>query len=494
MVLLLLESSWEWSDDLERAVSELFSTLGATKVIEDGWQKERHGESFHENRLVASGRAWMTPVYAEVLSKTHHYRDLGYASQEIPRGASSNVSASLFMSKKKDASLPELASIVSTQPTPKWYSPSPLSSLSQVADLEMYRESFRANQWSGPGSAWLSILLWGDQSTLVARKGEEQLFFLVTTLGGVAGIGWPAESFKIGSDTYYRPKDSIEMAELKWLHVWGLEDWEGVGLLWVGPMHLRARHKQRWPVGPIAMAESDRQGLWQLSASKCFGNLSKTPMMQLARHMQVDIMPTNSLFEVVKACVMNAFPDMGAEALAAILAKRTSRSFVYEEFLKTEDAADLLEQSEQKAAKDVVEEVTKTKDALADYTKSYASWRTANVPKPKQKQSRSQSSRDGVVNIGGKAYPKKFPLALVDEQWTDAAVRQLLPPDDSTIYYDRVNMRWQLFWFQSRQTRSASFVKYGHIPAARKLLDTAWERFEALGGACRPWGIGGPSA
>lgn len=114
-------------------------------------------------------------------------------------------------------------------------------------------------------------------------------------------------------------------------------------------------------------------------------------------------------------------------------------------------------------------------------------WNVAHGPKAKAKPAKVRKGQN--VQIGERQYPREFPLSLNDDaQWTEIALRRLLPPDDSTLYHDRCNLRWQLFWFQSRQTRSANFIRYGHIGGGQKLLDIAWEKFESLGGAPRPWG------
>lgn len=131
VVGMLVESKWEWTPQVELAVSDLYSTVGATKIIEDGWQKERHREGFHCNRQVWHGRAWMAPVYGDVMNRVHHYDGVPYKSQEVPRGGT--LPSSLFVSVEKASSMKELKQIVGTQPGTPWYGPSLLASLAQVA-------------------------------------------------------------------------------------------------------------------------------------------------------------------------------------------------------------------------------------------------------------------------------------------------------------------------------------------------------------------------
>lgn len=67
-----------------------------------------------------------------------------------------------------------------------------MSSLAQIADLQMYVYAFERNRWQDFENAWLSILLWYDRRLWVAKKGEcDQMYFPTTSLGGVASIGWP---------------------------------------------------------------------------------------------------------------------------------------------------------------------------------------------------------------------------------------------------------------------------------------------------------------
>lgn len=235
-----------------------------------------------------------------------------------------------------------------------------------MADLDLYIHAVRANRWDQAKDAWLCIILGCDKSLLVASRGEEQFFFPTAMVGGVSCVGWPAERVVCGNETYFRPQENCALSDLKWLHVWDLEEWEAVSLVWVGPLHVCATSGRPSTMGPLGLPDRERRGLWQVAAQKGFWQLGKTPMVQLAKHMGVQVSVGCSLFEVVRACVEHALPGLSAEEMAMILRGRTAKSFVYEEFLKGEDAIDLLEQGEQKPAKDVVEDTERSKADLSD--------------------------------------------------------------------------------------------------------------------------------
>lgn len=491
VVRMLVASKWVWTPEIEMCVRDLFMTVAATKVVEDGWQKERHIETSHANRAISAGRAWMAPVYSQVLGKVHSFNELEHESQEVPRGAAGSLSRNVFHARTKDCSMPDARRIVGQSASTPWYSPSPLMSLATIADLEVYREARKTGRWADVSHAWLSILLWCDRGLLVCRTGDPNMYLPTASLGGIAGMGWPVDRVDVAGHTYYRPKVDVEAEDLKFLHVWDLSEWSAMSVQWVGPVHLLAAHGVAKRCGPLGRPDGPMQSLWELAARKGFWNLPKTPLVQLSRYMEVPIVPTMTLFEVVKACVMHALPGLPTDQLADILRRRTTKNTVYEEFLRDEDAVDLLEQSEQRQAKKIVTDVAKTEDETADYSRAYVGWYKTSVPKPKPKAKAQVRAppRDSVY-IGGKLFPKTFPLQMVDSQWTDVAVRPLLPPDDSRMYHDRVNLRWQLFWTISRVTRSASFVRYGHCGAAKLLLDAAWDRYESLGGEKRPWAHG----
>ena len=87
----------------------------------------------------------------------------------------------------------------------------------------------------------------------------------------------------------------------------------------------------------------------------------------------------------------------------------------------------------------------------------------------------------------GKAYPTELPALTDIDHWrATEKVRDLLPPDDSTVFCDLANRRWQLFWPSVRATRSNAFAKYTFAGAARCVVQ-AWTEWIRCGGTGPPF-------
>ncbi|CAK0819736.1 unnamed protein product [Prorocentrum cordatum] len=317
------------------------------------------------------------------------YEEVDVQTTEVPRGFAGSIPPSFFTCKPRNCSLPNASRIVSGQQAPPWPSPSPMGWLSLVADLEVYRHANATNRWNGIETSWLSILLWCDRNSLVCRTGEgDQMYFPTAALGGVCGIGWPAENINVAGYVFYRPKLGIAMSDLKWLHIWDVDDWGALALQWIGPLRVKCLTGVSHSTGPVCAQAGGKQGLWQVAARNAFWTLPKTPMLQLALHRKVGVLPTATLFDIVKACVQNACPALSAQELADIMQKRRASHSVYDEFLAEEGAVDLLEDSERKGAKQVVDDAAKHASSKADFTNEYVSWkkRFCRRQNPRQRQ------------------------------------------------------------------------------------------------------------
>eukprot|EP00974_Lingulodinium_polyedra_P007994 761418-Lingulodinium_polyedra.AAC.1 len=57
---------WQMSDELSNYIKDLFSCIGQTKVVEDGFHFERNAEHYQSNRRMTNDRVWMVPVERKV--------------------------------------------------------------------------------------------------------------------------------------------------------------------------------------------------------------------------------------------------------------------------------------------------------------------------------------------------------------------------------------------------------------------------------------------
>ena len=95
------------------------------------------------------------------------------------------------------------------------------------------------------------MLLWHDKHLLVCRRGDPQMFFVVTSIGGVAGLGWPAAVTNMGAENYYWPKAGISPEDMQWFWLVSLAacPYDAVPIEFVAGLHFHAHHALPGPSG-----------------------------------------------------------------------------------------------------------------------------------------------------------------------------------------------------------------------------------------------------
>ena len=125
-----------------------------------------------------------------------------------------------------------------------------------------------------------------------------------------------------------------------------IDDWVAQTFLWVGPAFLRANHGGDPKVGPICKIQGELRPLLEVGALRCFWTMPKTILMHICKHLGSPlVLPTATLFEVLRALISDILKP-SAECLADILAQRVVVDDAYAEFMRDEDATDLLAKSE----------------------------------------------------------------------------------------------------------------------------------------------------
>ena len=168
---MLLASGWTLTLEIREQIHLIFSCFGQSKIVEDGWQRERHGEALHSSRRVWHGRMWLTPVYAHVLDQVHRFKEIDWQSQEAPRGQAP-LPKSFCTSKNKDVSNGDLRQIVGSTEAPPWYSPSPLASLATSGDLHLTKKCATSGEWNCVTTVWLNSFTWADRTMLLATAAD----------------------------------------------------------------------------------------------------------------------------------------------------------------------------------------------------------------------------------------------------------------------------------------------------------------------------------
>lgn len=211
VVACLQLSDWSMTDGLKRVPEGVFSCPGQTKLIEDGFQKERHAESQNANRRMALSRIWLSPVELKVLGATHRYEDIPFATEPVPPGVRDEDTKSLFFSRAKDMSMP-LPDLVSSSASTSWYSPTPQMYIGHESDMSLWRYLSRRNELHLGEKSWLSVLLKGAR-ICVKHSSHDRWYLAVARYSGVAAVGWPMQQLSVGGKALYSLATQVDWSE-----------------------------------------------------------------------------------------------------------------------------------------------------------------------------------------------------------------------------------------------------------------------------------------
>lgn len=117
---LARDADWKITPELLAAVRQPWQGLGASKVVEDAWQRERFQEERDSvNRRVELPKLWMCPVTKQVLSGVHRFDEIPYASQPISPGLKDLDVSSMFKPRVREATV-NVRDVEGKSSTPPW--------------------------------------------------------------------------------------------------------------------------------------------------------------------------------------------------------------------------------------------------------------------------------------------------------------------------------------------------------------------------------------
>lgn len=263
----LRSADWAMTRDLRQVLEGAFAGLGQTKVVEDGFQKERHCEAKNSNRRMALNRIWLSPVDMKVLGDTHRFEEIPFAKEQLPPGVRADDANSLYFSRAKDLSVP-VPDLVSKTSATSWYSPAPQMFIGHVADMSLWRYCIQHKQTHLAEKSWLSVLLKGA-SICVRHTSQKQWFLAVASYSGVAAVGWPMRAVKLGGKTLYGLATDVQWSDTPFLHIISLDEWRAFSFEWAGPLELKISTGARPPqTRLLAVPDGPADSLLNVCAKK----------------------------------------------------------------------------------------------------------------------------------------------------------------------------------------------------------------------------------
>lgn len=211
--------------------------------------------------------------------------------------------------------------------------------------------------------------------------------------------------------------------------------------------------------------------------------MPKTPLLQLCQYLSLDADAAKSLLDMLRSLIVHCFPKMAENDIMSILRLRTELGDQLMDILEVLEHGELAAEDDQRDLGQVRASYNSTKEEATSFTNELVHRERALASKSKSK-SKSPKSRSG------RAFPSTLP-ALSDQAFWECVERErdLLPPDDSVVFLDRTNGRWQLFWPSTRLSRSNAILKHTFACAARRCVMQAWHEWIRRGGSSPPFAL-----
>lgn len=323
-------SGWTITEGLLHVVRQAWSTMGASKIIEDAWQRERFQEERDSvNRRVQLGKVWMNLVIKKVLPEVHRFEEIPYEHQPIGRGLKDLNIQALFHPKVKDATV-GVRSIEGKSATAGWHSLSPTNYFGHVADLGLFRFCASNDKLHLGDKSWLAILL-GCPNLIVKKRGS-RAYLAFASYSGIAGWGWPLVAEECRKRTIYRLDSTATPEDIAMLYIVDLEEWQATTFDWAGKLRMKVEFG--WEHAPLTIVPRySFEGLLQAVARQCFFSLPKTPLLQLAKYLQLEVDAGMNDVQILERLIMHSLPKLKPNDLVEILRQRTASAEPGQEYL-----------------------------------------------------------------------------------------------------------------------------------------------------------------
>lgn len=227
--------NWELTAELQACATMPFMGIGATKLVEDAFQRQRRAEGASSNKKMSDLRMWSCMAEKKVLSSVHSFAEVDYQSEIPPRGFASKEPSSFHI--PSSAGCAARSSIKGHQQRAEWYSPAPLTYFSNLGDMSLARQCNVDGDWQAAQKSWLSTLLNGDSICIRHRTKHNRFFLTFGSFAGLASQGWPLEARTAPNGLkLFAPVSVVGPGDAPYLHIFDLDLWEAFSFVWVGAL------------------------------------------------------------------------------------------------------------------------------------------------------------------------------------------------------------------------------------------------------------------
>ena len=471
------------SDEAVSMIGEMFSLATPTKILEDGFQRERAGEasrSFNIKwRMVGVGQSQLRKIASDV----HNFEDVVAEPQHVPRNMDKSAAGinHLFRATLKRSSM-RFDDIRKGGQTAPWHSPAASNWAQTGAEMQLAAYCQRSGKGEQAHSSWLCFVLSHCQVLLRRPTATNNKWcFSLSAVCRVMGLAWPATTLGLHAKKYFEMKQEIACDEVLWLPILDLKAWSAVTYRWVCPMRLIARHGALACHRVVAEMTCEPTTLLKLCATNAFWDISKAQLGDIMAGLKLPALPADDLWARLTKLAQHALDPCPEEMLESIMQKRLNHCTPSEwmTFLQCEEADDLFDPSDRKLVDAAIKQHCGGEEQSTSFREKYKELRKrvkeAALPKKRKGRGVGRGRGAGAGRGGGEpVHPKtgaKFPAELAPDELTLAYLKQWMPLG-SLLQRETYTGRWECNVFGVRRGRA--WRLYGDEGSAREILRVAW--------------------
>jgi len=449
---------WVLSDRARSLLKLRESGFKQSRVVEDGFLKERRAEAAVTNFEMAEVGVVVALTQSEILTSRFSFKT--HAHDQFHQGSGERLPAHAFRARTSDATM-DISSIRGPKSTPAWITHSPGSWTKFHLEPYLMAHLHRTRSWAASELAWLTNLLPNHEPVLVRALVTPPLLIpeWVLVLGvceSTAALVWPVVEVtgNFGEHHFFEPKtDEDAVPSLRFICDLQWELWPCV---WASPL------VQRVVYGAPESFEGERAGVKLVTtlasepivtAAARFGfwAANERLLRKLAKHMGfLELHATKGWATFLEAFIRKMRPDLGDTMVLQIMLRRApAGQSALEQLMEDEEFREHLDKTDREAyEKDSMSREKKKKEATA-YMGALKPLRARVLTR------------------------QKVPTGYAGEtNWSQALVNTWTPPG-SHIFRDEFNARWRIKWMFGNISRS--WTAHGYHGSAIACLREAWE-------------------
>ena len=475
LVEIMKASAWQPTEKVQQWADTVHEAVLTTQVIEDGFNRAKLPERKGSNKKVHARRLFSTLIEKDVLADVHHYQDLDYKYQQVPRNVTFPEEA--WKHAQQHQSM-DFTGIMGTGTTTGWYSPSAQNLPQEHADLAILEMCKQKGDWSLHEHTFWSALL-SETQYMVRHKALDGpwLFSLGIFHSGAAALGWPAEEYvpkhAAEGSTYFKPSLDTVAMKLHWLIIADPHEWEARPFAVRGPIwqlvQWPAMQPQEFSNDFIVVEGGFVEPLLHLAAKKAFWSITKQTLLKCARGLKLECKAEMSLFTLLMTLIMHILTCSEQEALQFCrvrLAKAQSSGL--EELLEIDAVEELMEASDKKAMKQARKDAELEKSETNAFSRELHA--KAQALRPPAAKGRGRGRGRGAQGQHDHLPWRRY----VAGDLSQAELALLCPP--GAHVWKSTTGKW-VTHLPPFQTCSRSWQKYGEEKAATLVLQDVWTRY-----------------